>query len=520
MSPDGHGTPLPAECVPPLDAWIRKRERLLVVVLCLLAGLRVWVFTAAFPFFSNIDESDHFDVITKYARGQIPEMGDRFGEESAYLVARFASPEYYHYASKYVDGKFPLPWWRDASEIPGRQKLIGAMRIQKSGEAMQPPLYYFTAGCWYRAGKAMGLREGRLLYWTRFLSAPVYALLVWMAWAMVRRFYPDRLFLRIGMAMMLVVFPQDVFYQLSNDVFSTLLGGGGVWLLLELHFAERPKRALGLLTGLVLAGAILVKLTNMLLLPLAAVVLVAKLPSIHQRGAWRANLPALALLAVAFLVPLAAWMIPNYIACGDWTNAAPKLQLLRLRACTWDEILRHPILTPGGAMYFWDELLRTFWRGETGWMLEPVAWAPADWFYSTTSFLLPVAALAGLAAGWRRIPGAERFSTGMMFLVFATSILLIAWLSVRMISVPFPGHGFLAHPSPQHPYISAGRLIAGALIPFLVLYLQGLDWLLSRWKGIGVRLACVGFIQLLVLGSEIAISLGVFRSQYNWFHLP
>ena len=39
---------------------------------CLLAAVRVLLFCAAFPFFNNVDERRHFDLLIKYAEGHVP----------------------------------------------------------------------------------------------------------------------------------------------------------------------------------------------------------------------------------------------------------------------------------------------------------------------------------------------------------------------------------------------------------------------------------------------------------------
>jgi hypothetical protein len=53
-----------------------KHEKKVILILCVLAGLRVFVFAAAFPFFNNVDEQAHFDLIYKYAHGRIPHYFD------------------------------------------------------------------------------------------------------------------------------------------------------------------------------------------------------------------------------------------------------------------------------------------------------------------------------------------------------------------------------------------------------------------------------------------------------------
>ena len=46
--------------------FANTNENVLIWILCFAAALRVFVFSAAFPFFSNVDEHLHFDVITEY----------------------------------------------------------------------------------------------------------------------------------------------------------------------------------------------------------------------------------------------------------------------------------------------------------------------------------------------------------------------------------------------------------------------------------------------------------------------
>ena len=50
----------------------RTRGGQLALLLSIFAGLRVLLFSAAFPFFSNIDEHRHVDVVLKYDRGYLP----------------------------------------------------------------------------------------------------------------------------------------------------------------------------------------------------------------------------------------------------------------------------------------------------------------------------------------------------------------------------------------------------------------------------------------------------------------
>jgi uncharacterized membrane protein YecN with MAPEG domain len=57
----------------------------------------------------------------------------------------------------------------------------------------------------------------------------------------------------------------------------------------------------------------------------------------------------------------------------------------------------------------------------------------------------------------------------------------------------------------------------GALIPFLLLFVFGLDRALNKWGNAAKYIALVGLL-LLMLATEIATDWPIFQSQYNWFH--
>src|SRR5262249_43835377 len=74
------------------------------------------------------------------------------------------------------------------------------------------------------------------------------------------------------------------------------------------------------------------------------------------------------------------------------------------------------------------------------------------------------------------------------------------------------------NPSREHPYFHAGRMMLGALVPFLLLFVYGIDRLLSRLGSRGKFFALSTIIfSMLVL--EIVADLPAFFSRYNWFHM-
>ena len=50
-----------------LNDGTRIRERTVIFILCALAGIRIFLFNAAFPPFNNVDEEHHFDIVYKYS---------------------------------------------------------------------------------------------------------------------------------------------------------------------------------------------------------------------------------------------------------------------------------------------------------------------------------------------------------------------------------------------------------------------------------------------------------------------
>jgi len=62
-------------------------ERKLILLLCAIGALRVFIFSAAFPFFNNVDEQAHVDLVMKYARGHVPRDLGQYSSESAYYIS-------------------------------------------------------------------------------------------------------------------------------------------------------------------------------------------------------------------------------------------------------------------------------------------------------------------------------------------------------------------------------------------------------------------------------------------------
>src|SRR5215467_13489416 len=91
-----------------------KSENLLILFICIAAAIRVLIFSAAFPFFSNIDEDLHFDLVTQYSHARFPQSFDRLQEETLNWIVPYASPEFLFTADRFPEGKFPSPIWKQS----------------------------------------------------------------------------------------------------------------------------------------------------------------------------------------------------------------------------------------------------------------------------------------------------------------------------------------------------------------------------------------------------------------------
>src|SRR4029079_5599732 len=200
--------------------FANKGERILVLLLCVAAAIRVFIFSAAFPFFSNIDEDLHFDLITQYSHAQLPRGVDRLKEETLNWIVPYASPEFLFAPEHFPDGKFPPALWKEP--WPKIEPEIAATRATWSSEinsqSSQPPLYYALASAWWWIGKHLGLGGLQSLYWIRFLNVLRVATMVWRGYITARTIAPQRTDVCIGVPLLLAFIPQNVFYSMNNDV--------------------------------------------------------------------------------------------------------------------------------------------------------------------------------------------------------------------------------------------------------------------------------------------------------------
>jgi len=494
------------------NTFANKGESILIMVLSLAAATRIFIFSAAFPFFSNVDEDLHFDLITQYSHGDFPRTFDRLKEETLNWIVPYASPEFLFTPDQFPGAKFPPPLWKQSGASAEAEIAVtrAAWSSETNFESSQPPMYYIVASVWWRVGQCFGLAGLRSLYWIRFLNGVLMALTVWLGYLVGRTVAPDRLELRVGLPLLLAFIPQNVFYALNNDVLSPVCFGGLFLCVLQWLRTSGPTVLLGALTGLTIAATYLTKLSNLPLVVVVLIAIIAKLP-VALRQTPKASLTAYVTLAFCAAIPIGSWIVWTKYQFGDLTGSAPKITLLGWTHKPFSDWWQHPIFTLRGFWAFWWDLITSFWRGEVKWRGQPLSCASTDGFYAISTPILLGAALLGL----RKKSGLSTFqrqAIGVAALGFIASVGFLALLSIQF------DFGNCINPSRAHPYFASGRLLSGALIPFALAYVYGIDWLLRRINPV-LPLLALGIILLVVTTSEIVVNRVAFQSEHNLFHL-
>ena len=486
-------------------------ERLLILLLCFAGGLRVFIYSAAFPFFSNIDEDLHFDLITQYSHAQAPRGFDRLKEDTLNWIVPYASPEFLLSPKQFPGATFPAPLWKRPWSDIGPE--IAVTRAAWSGEinfeSSQPPLYYALAGGWWSIGKQIGLTGIQSLYWVRFLNALIVAMIVWLGYVTARVIAPERADLQIGVPLLVAFLPQNMFYAMNNDVLSPVCFGALFLCVLQWLRTNAPSFFLGGITGLAIAATCLTKMSNVPLVAVAVVIIFARLVVIIRRVP-RAGVIALAAIVVCAAIPIGSWMLWIKSHFGDLTGSTAKIALLGWTRKPFADWWHHPIFTPRGLWIFWSDLIASFWRGEVSWHGLPLHWRVADGFYVISTLVFVAVAIVGLKRA--ALTAFQRQAIGSAILIFLAGVAFLALLSIQF------DFGNCINPSRAHPYFTSGRLLSGALIPFAIVYVYGVSWVCGRFNA-ALGIVVLGCVAVFMVASEIWINRVVFMSEHNWFHI-
>jgi hypothetical protein len=492
-----------------------RHERKLILLFCAVAAVRVLVFSAAFPFFNNVDEQAHVDLVMKYARGQVPRDLGHYSSESAHYFSLYGTPEYFTAPQQLNNGTFPPPNWT----LPAEQRDAVVDRAaawwetNQNHESGEPPLYYAVAGLWLNLGHAVGLTGGWLLYWLRFLNVFVAAIVVWLGFVAAKLVFPDEQLIRVSVPLLLAIWPQTTLYSVTSDSLSPLCFGVAFVGLLKILEAQRPSLLLAIWTGLALAATCLVKATNIVLLLVAALALIFKITNFIERAALRRLFAPVAVLIGFAAVPIALWFAWNLHTFGDLTATASKIDFLDWTRKPLTKWWPHPIFSLTGLQEFWPQSIASFWRGEFIWHGRRLASQLSDGFYWISSTLVILFTATGLILWFAKL---TRFQRQSLWLAWSSFIVLLLLLVVLSIAFDF---GQCVYPSREHPYFISGRLLSAAVVPFVLLCSYALKYAVSRIPGRWPRMILFPGIIVLIAVSQCMLDRPAFSSRYNFFHL-
>lgn len=308
-----------------------RRERLIVAVLCLIAATRVFLFSAALPFFTNVDETAHFDMVYKYSQGRLPAAPlEKYDPNAVRIITNSSTGEY-----------FDLPTDRSPQWLA---ESINFLCNNNNRETWAWPSYYFLAGLWCRLGISLGLGDGQLLYWIRFLNIPLMAALVWISYLLGVKCFGENRQCRLSLPVLTAFFPQDIFFYITGDVLSPLAFAAAFLMLFNIYLSEKSRRY-HILAGLAVAVTFLTKVSNIANAALAAIIMLFKLKQAVSQKQFKNYLPCLVAFALAAVIPVTIWLGRNYILFGDTIGSAAVFNERGWIVKPLSEIFNHPIFT-------------------------------------------------------------------------------------------------------------------------------------------------------------------------------
>ncbi|MCE5341467.1 MAG: DUF2142 domain-containing protein [Planctomycetaceae bacterium] len=478
-------------------------SRRIVIALCVIGGLRILFFCLIFPFFNAIDEKEHFDLIYKYSRGSLPGHYKNFSSKTIQDAVIYGSPEYLS-----TDTNSCRPLWRQEDFVNSDiyVKLIEKYKKKINYEISSPPVYYFLAGMWYRAGEILGISDAMLVFWTRLINVPVFMALIWFSWRLAQICFSN-VHQQLAVPLLLAFFPQDVFYTLSSDTLPPLLFVIFFLMAIRIYF-ENMSLKYHFFAGLLAAALFLTRMPNAALLMLVLVIIILKIKKERTSLCFF----RIGILLSAFLVPVSIWMIRNYFVFGDLAGIRYKAKYWGWTPKPFNQLWNHPFFLDDGISQFFTSLIETFWRGELAWHWNCISSNIADQFYIKSSIIFTAIFLFIYIYNYKKNTATYHIVMGLSFLVIAAAIFLQAFASIL-----YDYHNCLS-PSRDRPYFVAGRVISSVLVPFLLIYIDGI-WKLFGKLGSKAVMLMIALMVITITISEFWLTRHVFTSPYNWFAL-
>lgn len=334
--------------------------------------------------------------------------------------------------------------------------------------------------------------------------------LVWLSHRASSSLFPHSVFLIYSLPLLVALLPQDTYYSIQNDTLSPLCFAFTFVLMINYLKTETPSPGQSIPLGLSMAATVLVKVSNTPLLCVVLVFLLVKIRKLHLSKKLKPASLSLFLLFLCMAIPILIWFFWNLSTFGDLTASEDKIKSMGWVHRRLSDWIDHPIFSLDGLYLFWHHLIITFWRGEVVWENKQLAVPALDSFYWISSLIcIPLAVVLIKRK-------TQPFQQWISFFSLWSFLSLLLFMAVLSVSLDF---GNCSYPSREIPFFTSGRLISAALIPFLLLYSQGINHLFSWIKSDRLRLLALGVILIAISYSEISLTRPVFSSGYNWFHI-
>jgi hypothetical protein len=491
-----------------------RTEKKLILIFYIFAAIRVAFYSSIFPFFNNVDELMHFDLVIKYRDGYMPRKMDRINQTSANYIAGCSSTEY----AKVDTTKMEVPYFlQNLNDSIVKRNYIGTAEFWKgiyNFESGLAPVYYVIVGLWAKLGTLTGLFDQEscmYLYWIRSINILLIVLLAFISYKFSKLIFPADELLRLSVPLFAAFLPQDTFYSIQNDSMSPIAFGIVLINLIPFLKTDTPTYKQAIYLGLSLAFLILVKISNLPVFIIGVAFVFMHLLLNFKKITISGFIKHYAVVFFCSLLPLLLWLIRNLLNFGDFTASAAKIQHLlwvHKPISTW---LASSFFTKGHFGQFWTELLCTCWRGEVIWDGKLLPNSSMDVFYwmSSTLFILAAVTLFLVAVYNKKYS----FTQTLFVLSFFSMIVFLIVLSIMF------DYGNSGYPSVQRPFFSSGRLISAALIPFLILYLQGFLFVFSWIKNKRIQFWLLVLIVVIISVSEYNTNKVSFQSTCNLFSL-
>ena len=350
-----------------------RRALLIAYVLALIPAVGAALLQ---PAWSLIDESDHYDLIAHYAKGEYPAVGSFITPQTLTVDKATDIWGYGH------SGSLPPP----IHVLPFESIPVGLTSAQRelwiknhiwefSKEVSLPPLYYAVAVPVMAAGQAAGGPTASvfaLRLFNALLAATVAPFSLLIAWTL----WPGRRVVAIVAAAIGAGLAGPLLgnTHVTSDVLGMVLGSAALLVAVRSIAANDASIRKPIMVGVLLGLAILARLNVALLWPALALAVMLT----RER---RPGLKAIGLLTASSVVTIAPWLVLNLAVFGTPTQLS--------RAFAW-----FPEPPPPADPSWW--VISTMTMAGSFFAGEPFGMVTASFWIAAIGLLLTVFALAGL----------------------------------------------------------------------------------------------------------------------------